>query len=261
MRSLGVLLLLVTGPAYGQAAPAPATTLADTSAALDAIELDANLCFRVRDLPLDRGDLRYYFTDGWLILAKPAAGRTMAGIFVRSSAGDDAELSVLPPSTGERMSLARFTGAPNLNEHLDTVIMLFTDDTAAEIRAAITTSNRPDSSPEQGLLLKARFDSVLRNLIDSFRLRLMESLLNGRAGASGFFYSAMVGRHLGNFDALYDPYAARQVFLGQLTERNGRAYYDVWTTFPARAFRNQRPPFAAQIASEHRIEADRKSVV
>ena len=152
MQSL-VILLLLTGLGYGQTAPA---TLADTSAALDTIDLDANLCFRIRDVALDRGDLRFYFTDGWLILAKPAAGRTMAGIFVRSSEGDDAELSVLPPSTGERMSLARFTGSPNLNEHLDTVVMLFTDDTAAEIRAAIATSNRPDPSPEQGLLFKAR---------------------------------------------------------------------------------------------------------
>ena len=248
---------------YGARAQAPSNTptvLAETAARTDGITLDPGACYRVRDVAFDRGDLRYYFTDGWVIFAKPiqtAPGieRVLAAVFVRSSEGDDAEVAVLPPSTGERMSLARFTGTPNLNEHLDTVVMLFTDDTAADFQQAIKASGRPEPNREQGLLFESRFNSVVTNLVGSFRLRLIENMVSKRGGRSGFFYAAMVGRKLGNFDALYDPAASRQVFVGQLADTGGRTFYDVWTTFAARAQRNQPPVKPSYEIGDYRIEA------
>lgn len=236
------------------------TALAEAAQRVSGIALDPGACYRVRDVALDRGDLRFYFTDGWVIFAKPVqiapnSERVMAAIFVRASSGDDAEIAVLPPSPGERMSLARFTGTPNLNEHLDTVLMLFTDDTAAEIQLAIKNSNHPEPSREQGLLLQDRFGNTLVNLTNSFRLRLVENMASAREGRNGFFYAAMVGRKLGNFDALYDPMAPRSVFVGQLSNKQNRTFYDVWTTFPARALRSQRRVLSPNVVSENRIQA------
>jgi hypothetical protein len=249
-------LALVAAAAWAQTTPAP---LATATAALNAMELDPGACYRVRDLALDRGDLRFYFTDGWVIFAKPitlsGTPRVLGAVYLRGSNLDDAELSVLPPTTAERLSLVRFTGTPNLSEHLDTMMALFTDDTAIQMRQAIAASSKPDPDREQGLLLAARFTRQLNDGARNFTLRLLENLLNARPGNQGFFYAALTGRKLGNFDALYDPTAARHVLLGKADYRQSRVYYDIWTAFAARALRNQPALAPRYTISSHQIEA------
>jgi hypothetical protein len=73
----------------------------------------------VRDLALPKDEARIFFTDGYLIFAKPVAGVRMSAVFTADVEGGDAEVLVLPPNRGERRSLASYTGSPNLDEHLD----------------------------------------------------------------------------------------------------------------------------------------------
>ena len=41
---------------------------------------DSAECYRVRDLTLAEEDLRFYFTDGHLIFAKPVAGKRIRAL-------------------------------------------------------------------------------------------------------------------------------------------------------------------------------------
>ncbi len=64
------------------------------------------------------------------------AGRRLAAIFTADVDGGDAEILLMPPSKGERLSLASFTGSPNLNEHFIASIFVFTDETGSYVYKA-----------------------------------------------------------------------------------------------------------------------------
>ncbi|MEZ5399980.1 MAG: M1 family aminopeptidase [Bryobacteraceae bacterium] len=254
IRTPIALLLVATGAAHGAGAGKPQEIAAEMRAA----GLDPAECYRVRDLHFTRGgDLRFYLTDGYLIFGKPVAGRPIAAVFSGDTEGGDAELLVLPPLRGERVSLAAFTETPNLDEHFRTGLFLFTDDTAAVLKAAIAKDEDAKKSPERGALLAEQWNPVLGNLSGSFSVRLVQHLLERVAPERGIFYSALQGVKLGNFDAIYDPDANDQIYLGQLKYRDTRAFYDTWTAFSAREFRTgarQRSPDAFTLRG-YRIEA------
>src|SRR5579883_1295023 len=91
---------------------------AELARSIAANSLDPQECYRVRELSLVREDVRFFFTDGYLIFAKPVAGRRVAAIFTADVEGGDAEVLILPPSRSERKSLASFIDSPNLDEHI-----------------------------------------------------------------------------------------------------------------------------------------------
>jgi hypothetical protein len=200
------------------------------------LELDAAECYRVRDLHFSRDELKFYLTDGWLVFSKPVAGRRMAAVFVAEPTAGDAEILLMPPTKGERVSLARFTGTPNLNEHFTVAVMIFSDGAEDEMREAIGRSQAKKSS-ENGLLIQTHWQNTVRNLTSSFLVRLVEQTLSQTPKDNGLFYAAISGKSLGNFDVVYDPEAKEQIYLGRLVNRENRLYYDTWTNFPSSSFR------------------------
>ena len=58
---------------------------------------------------------------------------------------------------------------------------------------------------------------------------------------------------LGNYDLFDDPENPDQIAVGQFTERDNRAFFDIWTHFPARAGK-PRAPLGLEL-SDFRIEA------
>ena len=139
-RSLLTRRCLFSLPLATSAAAQPAKSLPPATAVaavLKELAFDASQCWRVRDLALVREDIKLYFTDGYLVLSRPVAGAPLAALFWAEVEGGDAEVIVLPPTAGERQSLARFTESPNLNEHFRSAVMIFTDGTAAEMAAHI----------------------------------------------------------------------------------------------------------------------------
>ena len=82
----------------------------DSAAALGTqlreLTLDPGACYRVRDLDVLREDANIHLTDGFLIFAKPIAGRRIAAVFSGNEAGDDAEILLRPPNRSERSALA-----------------------------------------------------------------------------------------------------------------------------------------------------------
>jgi len=230
---------------------------ADIAAELRRGELDPNECYRVHDVALERGgDLKLYLSDGFLIFGKPVAGRRVSAIFTSDTEGGDAEILVLPPSKGERLSLGAFTGSPTLSEHFKSGLFLFADDTA---EALATEIQRRSSlrSPDRGLLLAQEWNPILGNLSGSFSIRLIQHLAAEAPPTRGVFYAALQGRKLGNFDVSYDPDSQEQIHVGQLKYKDERPYYDTWTNFAARPFRTgTREVAGADVElSNYRIEA------
>ncbi len=218
-------------------------TAAQIAGELRSATLDGAQCQRVRDIVLAREDVKIYLTDGYLLLASPVGGRRVAAFFTTDVEGGDGEILLMPPNRSERMSLASFTKSPTLNEHFRYAVLIFGDDTAEELLARIRERREqfpdtPPPAPDMGALLAEKWSPVVRNLLGSLEVRVVESVLAQRPVRENFFYGAFAGRKLGNFDFIYDPHAREQITLGQLAFRDTRPYFDVWTSFEARSFRN-----------------------
>jgi hypothetical protein len=230
-----------------------ATSWAEESAAVLAKSiqdagLDPQECYRVRDLAFQKDDIRVYLTEGHLIFSRPVKGRRFAAVFATDVPGGDAEVIVFPPHRSERLSLAVFTKTPNLDEHLNTGLLLFTDGTGEQLLGQLAKASAK-KAPEAGLLLDSAFTPVLKNIAGSYETRLVQDLMSSRPDQLGLFYATVSGRTLGNFDILYDPRAREQVLIGQVAFRNERRYFDTWTSFVSRPYRMGRksPPSDAAI--------------
>jgi peptidase M1-like protein len=218
------------------------------------ISLDPDQCYRVSELNIGKEDVKVYLSSGYLIFAKPISGFRQGAVFVASGEGADAEILLMPPSRGERLSLAKFTGSPNLEEHFKAAAFLFTDNTASELLAKIDATP-PKKSPEFGNLIADQWNPVLRNLSGSFETALVHDALSPDR-TSGFFYMGISGKQLNNFDLFYDPRNREAIFLGTLAYRENKQYFDTWTSFPSRSARNGAPlPAPEAVLSDFRIDA------
>jgi hypothetical protein len=242
------LLLLIAPIAF--AAPA-----ADLSRELRQVALDVDQCYRVTDLNFSKEDVKVYLTSGYIIFTKPIDGIRTGAVFAAAAEAGDAEVLLMPPVRSERLSLATFTDAPNLDEHFVAAAFLFTDGTGDELLAQIQANPAAKKSPEAGHLLAEQWGATLRNLCESFETRLVNDLLLGDRKA-GFFYMAVSGNKLGNFDVLFDPISREQVFVGKLAYHANRTYFDTWASFPSRSFRNGQPVPAPRFTlDDFRIES------
>ena len=210
-----------------------AGSAADVARQLQQISLDTSETYRVVDLNFNKAEVKIYFTSGYLVFAQPVAGIRPGAVFVADGDAGDAEVLLMPPVRSERLSLATFTESPTLEEHFKGAVLIFTDGTADELLARIRSSPVLKKSPEMGALMADQWNNVMRNLAASFATRMVHDLLS-RDRPSGFFYTAVSGDKLGNFDVLYDPTSREQIFAGKLVYRDNRTYFDTWTSFPSR---------------------------
>jgi hypothetical protein len=221
------------------------------------ISLDPASCYRVSDLALGKEDARLYFTHGHLILATPVAGHRIAAVFSGEIEGGDGEILLFPPSRAERQSLAVHTGSPNLNEHFSAAVLLFSDDTGRQLESLISEGERNRKDEERGAALSKEWTPVLRNIASSFESRLLLDLYSGQPDRFGVFTAVLSGKTLGNFDLWHDPRAREQMVAGQISSREGRSVFEVWTSFETRQSRSsRRAPAEPELRlSDYRIDA------
>src|SRR5215471_16753106 len=143
--------LLLLGALLGSALHAG--TASDLARAIRENGFDRDECYRVRDVAINKEDIRLYFNQGYLIFSKPVAGRPVAAVFSADADGGDGEIILFPPDRAERRSLAVYTDSPNLNEHFRGVLMLFTDDMAAKLKAELAGNPTNRKAPEMGDVL------------------------------------------------------------------------------------------------------------
>jgi hypothetical protein len=236
--------------------PAVAGPAGDTARAIRENTFDRSECYRVRDLSLIRGDVRIYLTDGYLMFSRPVAGRRVAAVFTADVQGGDAEVIVMPPTKGERRALASFTGTPNLNEHFKDAIFIGAGDLYGELTGQMGVSPANRKVAEMAPLLDEKWGGVLRNLSSSYEARLTLDLLSGVPASETFFSGIFTGPKTGNFDVLYDPRAPEQVAVGQVTNRNNRTFFNIWTSFEARGKPRRESAFYFDVLlSDYRITA------
>lgn len=223
--------------------------------ALGQMSPDTKQTFRVRDLQFFRGDIKIYLTEGVLSFLTPVCGKTVAAVFSTEPVeAGDAEIIVLPPPRNERASLATFTKSPNLDEHFDSALFLFSDETAQELLAAI--QQQPvHALPELAGKLAPSVHTLLQGIGADMRGQLVAGLLDRHAPEQGFFYSLVGGRTLGTFDVLYNPGEFEQVVVG----RNGQitpdgSNFQLWTSFRSRHSGPYQPP--APVIADYRIKVE-----
>ena len=229
---------------------------ADLAKSIRELGFDRDQCYRVRDVTFVKEDIRIYLTEGHLMFSKPVAGRPIAAVFSADGEGGDAEVILLPPDRAERRSLATFIQTPNLDDHFRTALFLFTGNEYAELRAALEGSPSNKKMPEIGALMDEQYGPVLRNLAASYQTRLTLDLMGRPGHEADLFTGIFNSPKLGNYDLLYDPDNTEQIVAGQLLSKDGRLYFDDWTSFPALAFRKN--PAVHQFdlnVSDYRIDA------
>lgn len=241
-----LLLSLLAAGALAQ----PPASLEQLSQQLREAPLDPDACFRVRDFAFRRNEVRLFLNEGVLIFRQPVNGVRTGAVFAATEELEDAEILLIPPTRMERRSLASFTGAPNLDEHLQAAAFLFTDGTGDHWFEELSRSQTARRSPERGVLLAEKWGVMLRNLSASLETRMLEDLSNGGGPGRGFFFAALLGKKLGNFDVFFDPRAREELLVGQLQNLNGKTRYNYWAHFePKRPQPRQRPEPAARITN------------
>ncbi|MBI3666691.1 MAG: hypothetical protein HY236_10795 [Acidobacteria bacterium] len=237
-------------------------TGAERLAKIRALTFTPGECYRVRDLVLEREDIKLHFSDGYLLFAEPVEGRTIAALFLAASDTGEATVVVLPPTRSERQSMVRFLDSPVLEEEVRTVMMFFSDDTALVLRRAIAENPFSQPDPEAGQKWAKDWTPVARNILGDRELRLLVDALSlaGPDGVpqAGLFTATISGAKLGLFEILVDPRRSEQIAVGQVIWQEGQRFYDIWTSFPARSIREGRKrPFSDTATLEnYRIEAD-----
>lgn len=249
LRVLPALIFLASLP------PALAITAADLGEEIQRVSLDPAECYRVIDLNFNKEDVKIYLGAGYLIFTNQIHGTRLGAVFIASADGGDADVLLLPPTRSERASLATFTNSPNLEEHFKSAAFVFTDGTGDDLLAQLQNNPSAKKSPEMGGLVGEPWTPVLRNLISSFETRVVYDVLSPERDA-GIFYMAVSGNQLDTFDVLYDPTTQDQILVGKLSYRNNRTYFNTWTAFQARSFRNGATARGAGFAFDHiRIQA------
>ena len=233
------------------AAPAFAGETQERLRSLLETGLDAEQCYRVRDLFLEREDVKLYFTDGLLIFAKPHRGRDVAALFVSERPEDGGEVVVIPPDGRERQSALQFTGQTVINERFRSALMLFSDDTAEVLRADIEEQFSHKRDADAGSRVASRWSPVLRNILEGVSLRVLVDLVSDVPTEDGFFAAAIGGGRLGRFDVVIDPRQTEQLAVGQSVTRSGQSYYETWVQFAARSYRQGR---RRQVRSQGRMD-------
>lgn len=217
------------------AAAAEAPTAADVYAALSKMSIDPAATYRVRDLEISRGDIKIYLTEGLLSFATPVDGRRVAALFTAEGVeAGDGEVLLLPNRASERASLAKYAKTPNIDEHITSALFVFSDDTANELLQKIQ-QGEPHPAAEMADALAKAANPVLSAVAAAVDVRLVHSLLDAHKPSDGFFYSFVIGRHLGNFDLLYDPTDFEPVAAGRPEpNKEGISAFHLWTSFRPR---------------------------
>ncbi len=244
---------IVTLLALSCSAASDQPTAASLTRDLQRLTLDPQQTYRIRDLSLHRGGVSFYFNEGIMSFALPVAGRRVAAVFtsVGVDAGD-AEVLIVPPQQAERASLASFTNTANLDEHITSAVLFFSDNTWDEILTQIGQSTIR-KAPELAAELNTQADPILQGASQEIQTRIIASALDEHPSDHGFVYATIIGRTLGIFDLLYEPDSFEPITVGQLSkDKMGPVHFQPWMAYrPRQAPAYQTPRVAI---SNYRID-------
>ena len=209
----------------------------DVFASLNALRLDAEHVYTVA--PADRielrhGDIVLTFEEGKIAFYQPYDGKITG--FVFSGLG---HTLALPRDPVEKQQMARFLGAPVLDQRFVSVYARFTDDTAKNLADQLehaSVKSAPDSA----------FASLWLPQIERLNPTHSYRILTERySSPRHFFHAGVDGILTGPFDVLLDDMRQENFTIGQPRAVNKLVYYDVWTSYRLPGFTPPAPRFDA----------------
>jgi hypothetical protein len=191
---------------------------------LNALQVDSQRVYTLATkdrIELRKADAVLSFQEGKLAFFQTFEGQITG--FVFSGVG---HVSALPRDPVERQQLARFLGAPVLDQQFLSVYARFTDDTEQDLLREL---QRAGLSPAADPHFASLWQASLERLNPSHSLRiLIEKYSNPRPH---FFHAGIDGAVTGPFDVLLDPTRADTFMLGQPRTVAKITYYDVWSSY------------------------------
>ncbi len=183
----------------------------------------------VSNFTLKRDVAVFTFASGHFTLYGEVNGKITGAVFQ----GDGA-MKLVPPMAEEKKSLALLTKAPEMDEHFQTAVFRFTDNTAAEILKASTgkTASDPSSVSAGQRLAEAMRVKIHYNL----DLRILEDVMNPATGSGNpgnYFLAAVDGKkYSSKLLFTYDLHGARGISPEEVKlETWDEMKNGVWTAF------------------------------
>src|SRR5713101_3562782 len=220
MRAFGIAACIVLAAgslAAQQAAPGPR----ELYQALNDLRVVPRQVYYVRDLHISRDAVRLSLVEGKLALLADYDGRLTGAVFTGHG-----HVLALSRDPIEKRSLARFLGAPLLDQSFSRAYFRFTDKTGEELlgllrQAGVQPADEPSFAED--------WNPVVANLNPWHSLRILMDW--SAADPQPYFYAGLQGDISGPFDVLVDDRRAEQVLLGQPRWVAGTRLYDVWASF------------------------------
>ena len=229
------LLLLVSWPAT-----CPATDLSprDILASLNALSLDSQNVYTVSapdHIEIHHGDVVLTFQAGRFAFYAPFEGRITGFVF----SGLGHALS-LPRDPAEKQQMARFLGAPVLDQQFLSAFVRFTDDTAEDL---LKQFQHAGLRPSPDASFAAVWEPNVARLNSSHSLRILFEEFS--SAPRHFFHAGLDGVVTGPFDILADEMRSEDFMVGQPRFVGILPHYDVWTSYSSPDYSPPQVPFAA----------------
>ncbi len=188
-----------------------------------------------------RGDAKLLFEEGYLGFFTSLGGHVTGAVF--SGRG---HILAIPRDPVEKQQLARFLGAPVIDQDFSSAYLRFTDDTESELRGDLQSAH---IEPQTNNAFTGGWQAAVlsRNSAHSFRI-LAESYSQT---PHPYFTATLGGVSQGSFDFVYDLEREEPQLFGQVRKVGGLDYYDVWSSYCPPGIR---APTAAFRALSYRIE-------
>jgi Peptidase family M1 domain len=213
-------------------------------ATLNALRLDTQSTYTIAPndrIEIHQADAVLSFTDGKLAFFQRYQGRITG--FVFSGLG---HALALPRDPVEKQQLARFLGAPILDQQFFSGYFRFTDDTAQEL---LSQFQRAGIVPSPDDALAAFWQPQLERLNPTHSLRILFEKFY--SSPRHFFHAGIDGQLTGPFDVLLDQSRNEQFMLGQPRRAGNFIYYDVWSSY---SLPSSSPPPATFRALHYHID-------
>jgi hypothetical protein len=217
---------------------------------LNALRVDSAATYEIdaaNRIELRRGDVEISFEQGKLAFLQAFEGRVTGAVF--SGRG---HVLAVPRDTVEKQQMARFLGAPVLDQDFTSACLRFTDDSGATLLQQFRTA---EVSPYQDSAFASRWDTLLAAMNSGQSLRVLFDSLS--QNPQPYFFGAIDGVTTGPFDVILDPLRRESLLLGQPKTAAGRTFYDVWASYKMAGASAPSVPFhALRYSIDTSIEAN-----
>lgn len=199
----------------------------DTYDQLNALRVEPASVYEIEGanrIELRRGDVQISFEQGKLAFLQAFNGSVTGAVF--SGRG---HAFAAPRDVVEKQQMARFLGAPVLDQDFFSACLRFSDDTADNLLHQLSAGGL---LPHQDSSFVALWNPALNTLNPSPSLRILFETLS--QNPKPFFRASFDGVAIGPFDVIFDQARDESVMFGQSKKSAaGAAIYNVWASYKA----------------------------